>query len=874
MPEHRMDLLAAWAPLRDLDTCVFTTYGINLQFFEQVILPHLRGRGCRMALVLVDQGQFSRAMVTEGYLPTLLGRYWMALPIRAQGSFHPKASLLLDGRRGSLHVGSHNLTLGGYGGNLELTGHWTLGGEDSGRRPFQEAWGFVRAWAGSAPAVVNHLLDQMQQLHPWLAELDPWDGDLVLFGSRPQGPGLWEQLRDRLPGDVARGYILGPYFDTGLHFLKELLARWPETQWDIAVQPGLSLLEPEARDLGPRVRFHRIPETWGLGPGSSRLVHGKGVLFECAGGSRHWLAGSANPSGPAWLKDAQGRNVNAELVFLRREEAPLESTMTRDLEAIRDQPELDEDDWRRVLAASIQAKARRDRERAEATVWNAVPAVAWLEGRSIRVPGSAAPDWETALGGILDAGGRELQAPAWRRQGDQAYLDLAAEVRGDQLLWVDVAGRGWRLPVQSEALGLVALTRDDPVGRALEILELFPIVLDGFDAEALRAIEVILAKPLLPRAQAAGGTRTTPASTRGTVEVTVALGREPEANVRPATLLSPMDQQARLFDALERHLEAAMAWDGKVATLLDRADRMAGGVRNEDFEVEEEDEAALDGDGVPMPDTAKAGAPVAPSGKGESPVTAHAVRILESLAGWLGAPIKPEDPEALRSGLVMAFGILYWIRYRILLQEIPAMAERIGRPLDIMALRGPLQRCIELLTLRPDGILHLEAQSGAHSQQGDEALSLATWLLFRIGRGFHYPRPSPGAWSSERKTELQFQARIELSLLQLAEAILARDPDRLDLARKEDSAPYRGWLRRLLAVAGAVRSSIDGADIVVDSPVRLGDLVVFPGADGRFQPGIAMNSQSVRSFRVWNLRTGEMELRAGDVLYKLSYQFE
>ncbi len=41
--------------------------------------------------------------------------------MKSKASFHPKILLLLGKRKGLLAVGSHNLTLSGFGTNLEVT---------------------------------------------------------------------------------------------------------------------------------------------------------------------------------------------------------------------------------------------------------------------------------------------------------------------------------------------------------------------------------------------------------------------------------------------------------------------------------------------------------------------------------------------------------------------------------------------------------------------------------------------------------------------------------------------------------------------------------------------------------------------------------
>src|SRR5712691_523831 len=97
---------------------VFTTYSINLHFFEQWVLPLLRASGARNVTVLADEAQLGVAL-TDRNLRSI-GRSYHVVSVRiGPGAFHPKLMLLAgeDGARAC--ISSANLTVDGQLRNVE-----------------------------------------------------------------------------------------------------------------------------------------------------------------------------------------------------------------------------------------------------------------------------------------------------------------------------------------------------------------------------------------------------------------------------------------------------------------------------------------------------------------------------------------------------------------------------------------------------------------------------------------------------------------------------------------------------------------------------------------------------------------------------------
>ncbi|WP_176081833.1 hypothetical protein [Paraburkholderia tropica] len=99
---------------------LFTTYTFSVFWFETFVLPTLRNCGCEQIDVLIDGREAQRS--TEEATSLYAGTAYRVIPVEMQGSavFHPKLVYLQGDAYDSLVVGSGNLTLAGYGKNLEV----------------------------------------------------------------------------------------------------------------------------------------------------------------------------------------------------------------------------------------------------------------------------------------------------------------------------------------------------------------------------------------------------------------------------------------------------------------------------------------------------------------------------------------------------------------------------------------------------------------------------------------------------------------------------------------------------------------------------------------------------------------------------------
>ena len=101
------------------ETCLMTSFNIDFPFYEEVLLRRMRASGIHHHVLLLDRAMCSQAI--QDRPPRMAGQHYSLAPMDCEKAFHPKLLLLAGKDKGFLAIGSHNITLSGYGQNLEVT---------------------------------------------------------------------------------------------------------------------------------------------------------------------------------------------------------------------------------------------------------------------------------------------------------------------------------------------------------------------------------------------------------------------------------------------------------------------------------------------------------------------------------------------------------------------------------------------------------------------------------------------------------------------------------------------------------------------------------------------------------------------------------
>lgn len=302
------------------EASLITTYNAWLPFYENVVLRRLRKAGSLHNVVLLDTAQCAAALRTPEQRPRLAGTDYSLLPVRAGGAFHPKLLVLVGRREVRVVIGSHNLTLSGFGRNLEVTSvvRATSRAHTAELRTFHDVLTFLRAWCTALPEELRETIDALLRFAPPWAQAAPRTStELQFLASMPSGTSPWEQLRAQVQGRVHRALLLGPYFDAELAFLRRVLDDLSPSEMVVAIDPQAAVLFVERAKQLPRTRFVSTTAWAGRLNHEGVVLHAKALALDTDEGE--WLiAGSANPSAPAWLADPPRRN--AEVCWVRRGE--------------------------------------------------------------------------------------------------------------------------------------------------------------------------------------------------------------------------------------------------------------------------------------------------------------------------------------------------------------------------------------------------------------------------------------------------------------------------------------------------------------------------------------------------------------------------
>ena len=419
-----------------------TTFNAYLPFYEEVVLRRLLASGCTNNVVLMDAKQCAEALSQESTRPQRAGLDYTLIPVSSRGAFHPKILLRLGKRKGSLFVGSHNLTISGFGLNDELTNRFEFDGKgQKGLAPFVAVAELLRGFASQCSPEAVAALDAALEVARWIAQPHPVDRDLILLGTGADQPSLWDLIRSAITEPVQRILVVSPYFDSDLRFLQRITSDFPDADIAAAFDPETAEINASARHALAGVRFvnlsGRIPSQNRREQHDPRL-HAKAILFEAAGATI-LVSGSANASGAAFL--APNGAYNAECVVLRRL-GPEDDTLERlGLRAILDGPAVSITEWE-----SISARTQgNDADESESQSHHSA-ALAVVDHEHLRIDSRQLEVGR--MGRALDREGRDVGSVQVLESGPPTLLTVDARViaeanvvyfdEPDQCLWLIV----------------------------------------------------------------------------------------------------------------------------------------------------------------------------------------------------------------------------------------------------------------------------------------------------------------------------------------------------------------------------------------------------------------------------------------------------
>lgn len=329
---------------------VITTYSCYFPFYEEVVLRRLMAAGCTHNVLMVDATRCAEAFAIEDLRPRRAGRDYTLIPVKVGGAFHPKLFLRFGKAKGSLLVGSHNMTLSGFGLNDEVTNIFRLDGAAlrAGGAPFRQALDYL---AGFVPANLPDVVEAFEGVKlgvPWLdGPLGTGPQDRQLLTETSAGPDLWSKVAPLIPMDVTTAFIGGPFFDPALALVRRLQREVRPKRLVIGIDPESVEIDPvEAAKLEgvEWVNIASVPAIPQRREGASRYLHAK-VFWFASKQEELLVTGSSNPSVAAFFAAPGARNAEAVVADRRKGAAELLG-----MEALLGAPAVTATDWNAVTA--------------------------------------------------------------------------------------------------------------------------------------------------------------------------------------------------------------------------------------------------------------------------------------------------------------------------------------------------------------------------------------------------------------------------------------------------------------------------------------------------------------------------------------------
>lgn len=344
---------------RKFEASVITTYNVYFPFYEDVVLRRLSASGARHNVLIVDKKQLAECLNTPSLRPRKAGYEYTLIPMDFGGAFHPKISMLLERSKGVLFVGSHNMTLSGYGVNRELTTKIKIVAKDkSGIASARQIYHSLLEWLSSRQEVVPHYVDAIKslpQIAPWLKGKieEEAKGGIQLFLTDPSGDSLWQNVRKTLPTGYKRVLVLSPFFDSKLNFLSTLTSELRVDEVIVGIDPYTVDINKQQQLIG-KFKFVDASQIY-KGKG---YLHAKAYWLEDHSGQSWLISGSANASNSAWLGTPSSRNIEA-IVVHRGDEAK-NAAQRIGITEIGNFPDISAAQW---VEIGDRVKAKKEQER-------------------------------------------------------------------------------------------------------------------------------------------------------------------------------------------------------------------------------------------------------------------------------------------------------------------------------------------------------------------------------------------------------------------------------------------------------------------------------------------------------------------------------
>lgn len=301
---------------------IASSFNVDFDAYETIVLSRLRGAGCRNNLLLCDSRMVTGSLDGAFRLPRYAGRLYSvsgAAGERAGGIFHPKLLVQLGRQKCRLLLGSANLTASGIGGNLEIVSEFRAVAEPSGEQQIiRQALDFLLRHMSQGNSAVESQLEFLRRRTPWLFEAEPTkgaisltDGTLAAFLASGAGDSLADRFIDLIDEPINRLFVVSPYWDEHLVALQYLTSALKPREVSVLIDKEVTAFPKVTSALSPMLQIYDRGKAF-----KSRFIHAKVIIAQGANAD-HVLFGSANCTVAA-LGAGTIPGINAEASLYRR----------------------------------------------------------------------------------------------------------------------------------------------------------------------------------------------------------------------------------------------------------------------------------------------------------------------------------------------------------------------------------------------------------------------------------------------------------------------------------------------------------------------------------------------------------------------------
>jgi hypothetical protein len=308
---------------------IITCYSFDFLFFEERVLPRLRGAGMININIFMDAGNYEKQVTDLESSQFRSKNAYSITPIKMPRAFHPKIIFGIGKDNGFLAIGSGNLTNSGLSSNDEIWGAFhTYKGEGYASPFFGTLYRYLMRLAPFCYGINKTKLESIYDNTHWLrgliskenlaSKISKNGNDITLLASLADNS-ILSGLRNHLPKNTPdRICVITPYYNNEGRILNIFQSELCPKRMDVVVDEKFGTVPYKMENI-ENIHFHCWSEVKITTGKESPRLHAKMFQFEYDS-ANFLLMGSANCSVEA-LGTLNSNGYNAEMTILMKSEA-------------------------------------------------------------------------------------------------------------------------------------------------------------------------------------------------------------------------------------------------------------------------------------------------------------------------------------------------------------------------------------------------------------------------------------------------------------------------------------------------------------------------------------------------------------------------